>query len=204
MRTLMTCVAALAALTVGASTAQAQAGAQFSVGGGLAIPTSGSFKDNFKLGWNGQVGIGFTPASLPVGFEITGNYIRNHAKDVNGSSVDLKEQIIAGTGNIVYTFTTAESSRFHPYILAGAGAYNVKPTGSVAAGSGSKTKFGIDAGAGFNFGVGRIGAFLEGRFHDIFKAANGDVSGSNVAVNFVTVDLGVRFGTHPSTASSGM
>jgi hypothetical protein len=188
---------------VGTTAAEAQAGAQFSLGGGLAIPTNGTFKDSFKLGWNGQVGIGFTPASLPVGFEITGNFIRNKAKDVGGTSPDINSQIISGTGNIVYTFTTAENSRFHPYILAGAGAYNSKATGNdVPAGTGSKTKFGIDAGAGFNFGVGRIGAFLEGRFHDVFKAGT-NLSGDNVSVNFVTVNVGARFGT-AGTKSSGM
>ncbi|HEU4699929.1 MAG TPA: outer membrane beta-barrel protein [Gemmatimonadales bacterium] len=195
----MTCVAALAALTVGASTAQAQAGAQFSLSGGVAIPTSSAFNDAFKLGWNGQLGIGFTPANLPIGFEATGNFIRNSTET---SGLDLKSQIISGTGNIVYTFTTAESSKFHPYLLGGAGVYNAKATGNDATG-GSRTKFGLDGGAGFNFGVGRIGAFLEGRFHNIFKAIASTDGTGDTSINFVTVNLGFRFGTG-SSGTSGM
>jgi Outer membrane protein beta-barrel domain len=180
---------------LGAGSVQAQAGVQFGLGGGVTIPTSSDFDDNFKLGWNGQVGIGFTPATLPVGFEATGNFLRNSNQT---SGLDIKSQIISGSGNVVYTFATAETSRFHPYILGGGGVYNLKFTGdAVPAGTGSTTKFGLDGGAGLNFGVGRIGAFLEGRFHNIFT------DGPNT--NFVTVDLGVRFGTQGTgTSTTGM
>jgi hypothetical protein len=188
-------VLAVVALT-GTAKAQAQAGWQFSLGGGVMIPTSSAFDDTYKLGWNGQLGIGYAPASLPVSFEATGNFMKN-SNEV--SDLDIKSQIISGTGNVVYTFKTSETSKFHPYLLGGGGAYNLKRTGdAVPSDEGSSTKFGIDAGAGFNFSISTIGAFLEGRFHDVFISST-----DGPDINFVTVNAGIRFGSK-GTPSSGM
>jgi hypothetical protein len=184
-----------AGLALGAAPLAAQGGVTLSLSGGGVLPTSSGFDDAFKLGWNGQLGIGFTPATLPVGFEATGNFMRNSAEDVGGLDVDVSNQIISGTGNIVYTFTTAAASRFHPYLLAGGGVYNLKNKGDDAADTEGVTKAGIDAGAGFDFMMASVGVFLEGRFHNIF------IEGENA--NFVTGNLGVRF-TFGGTTTDGM
>jgi hypothetical protein len=187
------------ALALGAAPLAAQGGVTVSLSGGAVLPTSSGFDDAFKLGWNGQLGIGFTPANLPVGFEATGNFMRNSAEAPEGVDVDLSNQIISGTGNIVYTFTTAAASRFHPYLLAGGGVYNLKNKGDDAVDTEGVTKAGIDAGAGFDFMMANIGVFLEGRFHNVF------VEGENA--NFVTGNLGVRFsfgGETGGTTTDGM
>ncbi len=182
-------VATLALVSVVAvSTAQAQ-GVELGLGGGVSIPTNSNFKNAFKTGWNGQVSLGWVAQNIPVGFEVDGNFQRNSSK---ATGLDIKNQLIYGTGNVVYKFKTSESSMFHPYIIGGVGAYNAKEKGNdVPAGVGSTTKFGVNGGAGFDVvSKSNVGFFVEGRFHNIF------ISGANL--NFVNVDAGVRFklGSH--------
>jgi hypothetical protein len=169
-----------------ASAAQAQEAAgtavEFGVGGGVAVPT-GDFDEFFKLGWQGTALVSIVPATLPVGFQVDGTFSRFS----DDTPDDVKEQIIYGTANVVYNFQTAEGSRFRPYLIGGGGVYNVDFKGdNVGPGVESTTKFGINAGAGFNFSAGSAGLFIEGRFHDVFT------EGSNT--QFIPITVGVRFG----------
>ena len=50
----------------------------------------------------------------------------------------------------------------------------------------SQTKFGINAGAGFDIKAGSAGLFVEGRFHDVFTSVNN--------TTFIPLTIGVRFG----------
>ena len=172
--------------TVGAAPAVAQ-GAKFSVGGGLTLPL-GDFGDIASTGFHGLAGVGFQPANLPVGFQVDGMYQRFGVEDAP-DGFDGNTQVIQGTANVVYTFTTAEESTFHPYLIGGVGLYNFKPTGDdlqAIVGDESETDFGINAGAGFDFQAGNVALFLEGRFHNVFT--EGESS------NFIPISLGVRFG----------
>jgi opacity protein-like surface antigen len=186
----MTVRKALAAVVVGtllsASTLRAQ-GAEFSLGGGIANPL-GTFNDATKLGWMGMAGISFLPTGSPVGFQVDGQYQQYPFDGFSGH-----ERFLIGTGNIVYKFKTSEETKFRPYLIGGGGAYNFKRTGSSTVGgnfstTGSTTKFGINAGAGFDFKAGSIGLFIEGRFHDVFT--------SGKDITFIPVTLGIRFGGH--------
>jgi len=171
---------------VGAAPAMAQ-GAKFSVGGGLTLPL-GDFGDVASTGWHGLAAVGFQPANLPVGFQLDGMYQRFGVENAP-DNFDGNTQIIQGTANVVYTFTTAEASTFHPYLIGGVGVYNSKPTGddlTALVGDESSTDFGVNAGAGFDFQAGSVGLFLEGRFHNIFS------DGSDA--NFIPITVGVRFG----------
>ena len=186
---------AVAMLLVGflasAPTLQAQ-GAEFSLGGGIGIP-SGDFDDVAKLGWHGLVGVSFVPTNWPVGIQIDGQYHQFKLdEDVVGAG-SLKYRLIFGTADIVYKFKSSETTRFRPYLIGGGGVYNLKTTGSSDVGSiidteGSTTKFGINAGAGFDFKAGSAGLFLEGRFHNVFT------EGSDL--QFIPITIGVRFGGH--------
>ncbi|MEO6055306.1 MAG: hypothetical protein ABIQ49_00560, partial [Gemmatimonadales bacterium] len=146
-------------------------GAEFSLGGGASIPLS-DFGDQAKTGYHGLVGISFAPSSFPLGIQIDGQYHRLKQEAAIGNRTN---QIIMGTGNLIYKFKTSEDSKFRPYLIAGGGIYNFKlVSGSDVAGPGfgntgnTGTKFGLNAGAGFDFKVGSVGAFVEGRFHDVF------------------------------------
>ena len=172
--------------TVGAAPALAQT-AKFSVGGGLTLPL-GDFGDAASTGWHGLAAVGFQPANLPVGFQLDGMYQRFGVEGAP-DNFDGHTQVIQGTANVVYTFTTAEASTFHPYLIGGVGIYNAKPTGddfTAIVGDESSTDFGVNAGAGFDFMAGSVGLFVEGRFHNVFS------DGSDAT--FIPISVGVRFG----------
>jgi len=176
-------VAALAAaaslVLLGAPALRAQ-GAEFSLGGGIGVPL-GDYDDVVKVGWQAMGAVSFGPGTLPVRIQVDGNF----SQFDDESPLDIKSQRIYGTANAVYRFESSADSRFRPYLIGGGGVYNSKETGSDAL-SGSATKFGINAGAGFDFKVGGAGLFLEGRFHSVF------VSGPNL--QFIPINLGIRFG----------
>jgi hypothetical protein len=180
-------VAVLAGSTVGVTAARAQGegtGAEFAVGGGVSVPT-GDFDDAAKLGWHGTAAVSFVPQNVPVGFQIDGSFSRFGTE----GGFDIDYQMIYGTGNVVYKFKTSEDSKFRPYLIGGGGVYNFDVKGSDVAlvgDPGSETKFGINAGAGFDFKAGSAGLFIEGRFHDVFTA------GPNL--KFIPITVGVRFG----------
>ena len=178
-------VAALAmGMLVSTSTLHAQ-GAEFSLGGGVDVPL-GDFDDAAKLGFHGLAGVSVVPTNWPVGIQVDGNW----SQFSDDTPADIKYQLIYGTANVVYKFKTSEETRFRPYLIGGGGVYNFKVKGDdVLAGvDDSETKFGINAGAGFDIKAGSAGLFVEGRFHDVFT------SGSNTT--FIPITVGVRFGGH--------
>jgi hypothetical protein len=164
---------------LGAPALRAQ-GAEFSIGGGLAVPL-GDYDDVVKIGWQGMAAVSFEPRGLPIGIQVDGSF----SQFGDESPLDIKSQLIYGTVDVVYRFQSSEGSSFRPYLIGGGGVYNSKETGGDALG-GSTTKFGINAGAGFDFKAGGAGLFVEGRFHDVF------VSGPNL--QFFPINLGIRFG----------
>jgi len=162
-----------------AASLHAQTPVRFGLAGGASIP-SGSSSDGLKTGWNGTALVQFMPATSPVGFQVDGSY--NQMKFDGGGG---KEQVIDGTANVVYEFKTSPESKFRPYLIGGGGVYNLKAKPDVGP-SPSTTKFGINAGAGFNFGAASTSLFVEGRFHNVF------VTGSDF--HFIPINIGVRFG----------
>jgi hypothetical protein len=158
-------------------------GAEFSLGGGLDFPL-GDFDDFAKMGFHGLAGVSVVPANWPVGIQVDGNY----AQFKDDSPADIKNQFIFGTANLVYKFKTSEETRFRPYLIGGGGVYNFKQKGDDAPTDESFTKFGINAGAGFDIEAGSVGLFVEGRFHNMFT------SGSDRT--FVPITVGLRFGGH--------
>jgi hypothetical protein len=184
MRGLSKGIAALAVgVLLGAPALHAQ-GAEFSLGGGIGMPL-GSFDDAAKVGWHGLAAVSIVPEGAPVGIQIDGQY---QQYKLDGFS-DTKERFIMGTANVVFKFKTTEESTFRPYLIGGGGVYNFKQTGSADPGQvleGGTTKFGINAGAGFDIKAGGAGLFVEGRFHDVFS------EGENL--QFIPITVGIRFG----------
>ncbi|HEV7365150.1 MAG TPA: outer membrane beta-barrel protein [Gemmatimonadales bacterium] len=179
----------VAALTVGtlvsAPVLHAQ-GTEFSLGGGVGVPL-GTFDNTVKTGWHGLAAISFVPNGSPVGIQFDGQY-QQYKLD---GSASLKDRFIMGTGNIVFKFNSSEGATFRPYLIGGGGVYNFKTTGTndlgtIVSTDNSTTKFGLNAGAGFDFKLGSVGLFLESRFHDVFT--------SGEDLKFVPITLGLRFG----------
>ena len=189
MRGISKGIAALAVAMLLSPPALRAQGAEFSLGGGIGIPL-GDFDDAAKLGWHGLAGVSFVPEGWPVGIQIDGSYQQFSLDDAAFPGFDgLKNRLIMGTGNVVFKFKTAEDSRFRPYLIGGGGVYNSKITGSDDPSDilpGGETKFGINAGAGFDFKAGSAGLFIEGRFHNIF------FEGSDT--QFIPITLGIRLG----------
>jgi len=168
--------------TLGATTAHAQNLITFGAGGGVAIPLS-NFSDAFKTGWDAGAVFQFKPASSPVGLQIDGTYQENKSKTVTG----VKSQLIYGTANVVYWLPVAKETKIRPYLLGGGGVYNAKTKGSGTS-LPSETKFGINAGAGFDINFGQsLALFVDGRFHNVF------VSGSDT--KFIPINAGIRWHT---------
>jgi hypothetical protein len=165
--------------SVSASALAAQTPVRFGVAGGISTP-SGSTNDGLKTGWHGMGLVQFLPAASPVGFQIDGAYNRLGFDGGGG-----KDQVIDGTADLVYEFKSSAASKVRPYLIGGGGVYNVKADPDLGS-SRSATKFGLNGGAGFNFGAANASLFVEGRFHDVFT------SGSDF--HFIPISLGVRFG----------
>jgi opacity protein-like surface antigen len=174
--------------TVGAAPAVAQA--RFSLGGGATVPL-GTFDESASTAWHGLAAIGFQPTDFPVGFQVDGMY---HRFGFDAEGFDADWQLIQGTANVVFAFNTAEESTFHPYLIGGVGAYNLKPVGDDAEGAESDTNFGLNAGAGFDFDLGSVAAFVEGRFHAVFSGTVEPETLDDATASFVPISVGIRFG----------
>jgi len=184
-------IAALAVgMLLGAPALRAQ-GAEFSLGGGVGVPL-GDFDNTAKMGWHGLAAVSFVPSGWPVGIQVDGSYQQFNLDDAATPGFSgLKNRFLMGTGNLVFKFKTSEESTFRPYIIGGGGVYNSKITGSDDPNDilpGGETKFGLNAGAGFDIKTSGIGLFLEGRFHDVFT--------SGTDTQFIPITLGIRLGGH--------
>jgi opacity protein-like surface antigen len=183
MKGLKTGLVVAGLLMAGVGAAQAQTPVTFGLGGGATIPL-GSSSDVLKTGWTGLVLVQFKPAASPVGFRIDGQY--QELKTKADAAFDGKSQMINGTANVVYSFPVAAETKVRPYLIGGGGIYNAKAKPTTGESLGSATKFGINAGAGFDFALSGATIFLEGRFHNVF--ADGG------STKFVPIALGVKFG----------
>ena len=185
MKGLLKGVAAFGLLAVlGATSAYAQSGIAVGIGGGVSIPTGSPLSDDVKTGWNGTASLQFKPPASPVGFQVDGMYQQLKAKSTAVTPLLDKDEIWSGTGDIVFWFPVAKETKVRPYILGGGGVYNLKSKLTNGTSS-SVTKFGINAGAGFDFDLqSKVGIFLEGRFHNVF------ITGSDA--KYIPITAGVR------------
>lgn len=155
-------------------------GAEFSLGGGLAVPL-GTYDEVVKMGWHGTAGLSFVPGGFPIGIQVDGTL----AQFSDETPLDIKTQLMFGTANAVLKFRSSVAARLRPYVIGGIGVYSSKATGDDAP-EGSTTEAGINLGAGFDIKAGGAGLFVEGRWHNVF------LEGDNL--KFLPITLGVRFG----------
>jgi hypothetical protein len=164
MKGMLKGVAALALATMfAASSAQAQA--KFGVAGtGLFSLESGGGSS-----FGGMALVGFQKADAPIGFRVDVTALHK-----SGEWSEL------ATGDITYAFKTAESSMFHPYLLAGGGIVHVP----------SLTKPMAKAGVGFDYNMAnsKLTLFGEATFDMFFY---GGLAGTQKALQ---ANVGVKFG----------
>ncbi len=180
MKTLIRGAAVGLALALGAQVAQAQAGLSLGLGAGAVVPT-GSMADAYSLGWTGQASLRVKPAVSPVGFQLDGFYSRLGFESGDGHS-----RMLGGTANAVFAFPSAAVAR--PYLIGGVGLYNAK-----TASFDSETKFGANAGAGFDLKLGSAALYAEGRFHAIFKGAVDAQTFDETTAYMIPLTVGLRW-----------
>jgi hypothetical protein len=187
MRSMIRGVVVGLAVALTAQAVHAQVGMSFGVGGGVVVPT-GSLADGNATGWNAMVVARVKPAVSPLGLQVDGFYNRFGLEGIDGHS-----RLIGATANALFAFPSAAVAR--PYVLGGVGLYNGKTTVDGLGSSDAQTKFGINAGAGFDFGMGRARLFAEGRFHAIMKGVTDVNTGDEKTAYMIPITVGVRFGT---------
>lgn len=183
--------AALAALVVllpAALRAQESASsATFAVGGGISIPT-GDIADVADKGYHVQLSLGGrAPALGGPTLRVDALYAalgdKHGYAGTNVWSANLN--IVASAGS--------DESGIRPYLIGGAGYYNVKGDYE---GAEAKSAFGVNGGGGLEFDLGQgLGAFVEARFHYIVDAYQEPLllGGDNRAATFVPITFGLRF-----------
>ena len=123
---------------------------------------------------------------------VTAHYPIVHGRHRFGlDGIDGHSRMIGGTANAVFAFPGVSAAR--PYLIGGLGLYNGKTTITGLGSSDSQTKFGINAGAGFDFGLGKAKLFAEGRFHAIMKGTVDPTTGAEKAAYMIPLTVGLRF-----------
>lgn len=156
-------------------------------GGGMSVPVSDA-KDEFKNGFHGKAMVEWNAPVLPLGLRGSVGYSQLDLRSLTPGA-EGKGKILSGLANVSYGFPIGPVK---PYIIAGVGAFNIKTEGAGTT-SYSGTRFGIDGGAGVEFKLGGIAAFVEGKVENIFTD-QGLSSAVGSAQEFKTLIIPVTFG----------
>jgi hypothetical protein len=173
------------AVLMGAQAAHAQA-LSFGVGGGVVVPT-GDLADGNSMGYSGTALVRVQPALSPLGFQVDAFYTRFGLE----GGVDGHSRLMGGTANAVFAFPGVSAAK--PYLIGGLGLYNGKTTIDGLGSTDSQTKLGFNAGAGFDFGVGKARLYAEGRFHAIMKSLTDATTGDEKTAYMIPLTVGLRF-----------
>ena len=180
---------AMAALLAGSASAQVRG----VVGLGLSVPV-GDFADDAGPGaqaggGTALAGVEWLPQGRSFGLRVDGAYNRfcTAACDEEGGDLDVRYRFLNANLNGMAELPFGAESNLRPYAMAGVGLYNYRlegddvPTGLDE----SETDFGLNAGLGVTYTLGRVGLFAVGRFHNVFT--------SEEDLQYIPVVLGVRF-----------
>jgi hypothetical protein len=176
-RSLVVALATVAALA-GAQEAQAQRALGGIIGAGPTFPIG----DGKSTGFHVAGGVEFQPALLPVGFRAEGLF----QQIPEGNDHD---EYVAGTLNVLVPIPMAGLS---PYLLGGVGLYRHEEHHGDHT-HGAHTDFGFNLGLGTRFALGRVGLFIEARYHVLM---NGDDDGDghgHSGDTFIPLTIGIRF-----------
>jgi opacity protein-like surface antigen len=187
MKNLVRVVAMSVVVAASASAAQAQTGVSLGLGGGAAVP-AGTMANGAKTGWGSEVVARVRPGASPFGLQLDGFYNRFGLE----GGIDGNSRLLGGTANAVLAFPIPGPAR--PYLVGGVGVYNGKTTITGQPSTESETKFGANAGAGLDVGIGKSAAlFAEGRLHAIFKGAVDQTTLQDETAYMVPLTLGLRW-----------
>jgi len=155
MRHPLAASAALLVLAAAAAPAAAQRPAiSFGVAGGPTFPV-GDLAELVDAGWHAQAAVHFGAGIVPLGLRAELLY-----QDLDGQDVETR-QLAAFLSAVL----SAPGAGFSPYVLAGAGVYDLSVDGPGLEGG---THLGVNAGAGVDIGMVGYALTLEARFHHLF------------------------------------
>ena len=160
------------AVLLAAAPAAAQIG--WSIGAGATLP-QGDYGDVVGTGWHAMGAATFSIPASPIKIRADVAYHSNAASD---DAVDITENIIAVSGDAMFSFAPGPIS---PYLLGGVTWGSASLSGDDAPDVDSESDFGYNIGGGLNFGLGPLKLFAEARWMSI-----GDV-------DIVPVTLGIHF-----------
>ena len=184
MRSMIRGAVAGLVLVLVAQAVHAQAGLSLGLGGGLVVPT-GTMADGIQTGWNGMVVARVKPGLSPVGLRLDGFYNRFALQ----GGVEGHSRMLGATADAVFTLPSCSWARSR-----GERMYSGKTSIDGLGSSQSQTKFGLNAGAGFDFGFsGGARLFAEGRFHAILKGVTDPSTGAEKTGYMVPLTVGLRW-----------
>jgi len=163
-------------------------------GGGVIVPRTGASVNTLKTGAQGQ---GFILIRLPGGLPaIRANFdyakMKFEQPDVGGgasAATDADRTQLSGVASLKLDLLHGP---VRPYLLAGAGAYNVKDVvreASLNPTSYSDTNFGLDGGAGIAFKLWAIEGFAETRIQNVYTKQKGLVDQKSIQAFPVTFGI---------------
>ncbi len=151
----------------------------FGIGGGGSIPLGG-LADSVKTGFNALGVVQYRPDSSRLAYRLDFLFLRSNLDGIDGTlrTISLGLNVRADV----------TSSRFRPYVIAGAGLYdtwfsfNDESREELES---RQTKGGVSGGAGVNVAIGGARVFLEARYHLILASPS--------STSVVPISLGVMF-----------
>jgi opacity protein-like surface antigen len=179
--------------------------------GGATLPMS-DYKNVANTGWNLGAFLDLGRTEGPFGVRLEGIYHGFGDKDVVTSgggttSFTFSNKYSIINGNLDLTLgIPALNAPIRPYLIGGIGAYYLKNSPECATGSvcpfgksESSTKFGLNGGAGVEFGLAGFSAFVEARYHSVFTALPdldclGQSGCGRVGAKLVPLNFGLKFG----------
>ncbi len=169
------------------------------IGGGATMP-QGDFRDAYGTSWNVTVPIGWQSMTTPWGVRLDLGYNQVNGKtfaEGTSAEVELDDGTIwsALLGLTAQWPVGASGTSF--YLVGGGGIHHFRDFGGFSSNGGETggglfggdeeniTKFGVNGGAGINFGIGAADLFVEARYVSVFT--------ENENTNYIPVVIGLRF-----------
>jgi opacity protein-like surface antigen len=174
-------VLSVAALSATTASAQSSKAVSIGISGGAAIPV-GDLGDVYSTGYNGTLSLMFRSFGSPIGLRVDGMYNKMSPKDDAPVNFDVVDGVVitSANANLVYNLPGPGMT---PYLIGGAGIYNLKLDLEGSNDPDSQNKFGVNGGIGASFPLSGFNAFIEARYHHVFS--------DNNATQFIPVVFGI-------------
>jgi hypothetical protein len=157
-------------------------GIALGISGGVTFPV-GDTRDRAPTGWNVGAHLDLGRNVGPFGLRLEGGYHGFADSDIiettgPGTTLDISNKYSIANAGVALTFGIPGSwSAVRPYLIGGVGAYWLRnapqcvnggqscPPGDARLSVAEDWRLGLNGGAGIEFGIGDLSAFVEGRYH---------------------------------------